>query len=52
MSIAAQLAYHANVSLLGNIFLAWERRKLQRKMRAPGFWKHDHLAPPLSTSPV
>ena len=51
MSIAAQLAYHANVSLLGNIFLAWERRKLQRKMRAPGFWKHDHLAPPLSTSP-
>lgn len=51
MSIVDQIAYHANVSVLGNGFLAFERMKLQRKMAKPGFWKHEHLAPPLATSP-
>lgn len=43
--------YHFNVSLLGRSFLRFDRLRLARRMRRPGFWKDEHLAPPLATSP-
>ncbi len=45
------MRYHANVTLLGNGYLRFDRRRLERSMRAPGFWKHEFLSPPLSVSP-
>jgi benzoyl-CoA reductase/2-hydroxyglutaryl-CoA dehydratase subunit BcrC/BadD/HgdB len=51
MSLVGSLKYHANVTVLGKTFLRLDRMKLQRKMSKPGFWKHDHLGPPLGTSP-
>jgi len=41
-------SYHLNVSLVGNAFLRWERMRLQRKL---ALWEHEHLNPPLGTSP-
>jgi len=43
--------YHLNVSLLGNGFLRYERLRSELKMRKPGFFKSDHVSPPLRVSP-
>ena len=43
--------YHFNVTIAGKAFLRWERLRLELKMLKPGFWKHDHLGPPLKVSP-
>ena len=51
MSLVGQLKYHANVTLLGNTFLKVDKHRLKRKLNKPGFWKHEHLGPPLRTSP-
>lgn len=51
MNLAGAARYHVNVSLLGKGALRFERRRLERRMRAPGFWKDEHLAPPLAVSP-
>jgi len=51
MSALGSLRYHLNVSLLGNAYLRLDRMKLDRQMRQPGFWKDEHLSPPLRVSP-
>lgn len=51
MNPLAPLRYHLNVTLLGRAFLRWERTRSALKMRQPGFWKHQHLTPPLSCAP-
>ncbi len=48
MSWLGTASYHLNVSLVGNAFLRWERMRLQRKL---ALWEHEHLNPPLGTSP-
>ena len=51
MSLVGSLKYHTGVTLLGTTFLKVEKHRLKRKMARPGFWKHDHLGPPLLRSP-
>jgi benzoyl-CoA reductase/2-hydroxyglutaryl-CoA dehydratase subunit BcrC/BadD/HgdB len=51
MSAMGWLRYQLNVNLLGNSFLRYERLKFERRMKQRGFWKNEHLAPPLTTSP-
>ncbi|MBW2454090.1 MAG: 2-hydroxyacyl-CoA dehydratase [Deltaproteobacteria bacterium] len=51
MSILDKLVYHFNVSLLGNGFLRAHRVRQTARMKRPDFWDHEHLAPPLSSSP-
>ncbi|HUU00129.1 MAG TPA: 2-hydroxyacyl-CoA dehydratase family protein [Myxococcota bacterium] len=45
------LRYHLNVNLLGKSFLRLDRMRLSRRMRRTGFWRDEHLSPPLLTSP-
>ena len=51
MSIVDRLVYHFNVSMLGNGFLRVHRLRQTRRMQKPDFWSHEHLAPPLRSSP-
>ncbi len=51
MSVGAALRYHLGVDIVGKSLLRFERMKLERKMRQPGFWKHEHLGPPHYTGP-
>lgn len=51
MNALGSLKYHLNVTLLGQGVLRFERLRAERKMRDPGFWKSERLAPPLATSP-
>ena len=51
MSAPGSLRYHLNVSLAGKAYLRLDRMKLERQMKRRGFWKHEHLAPPLAVSP-
>jgi len=44
-------AYHANVTILGNCLLRFDRWRLERRMRRPSFQPSEHLAPPPATSP-
>ncbi len=49
MSLLARSRYHLQVSLLGKSWLRYERWRLAQRLRQP--WKHEHLSPPLGTSP-
>jgi bcr-type benzoyl-CoA reductase subunit B len=49
MSLLSQMRYHANVTVAGNAYLKLDRLRLARKLARP--WEHDHLGPPLQTSP-
>ena len=51
MSTLDALRYHLNVSLLGHGYLRFDRLRLAARMRQRGFWKHEHLSPPLLCSP-
>jgi benzoyl-CoA reductase/2-hydroxyglutaryl-CoA dehydratase subunit BcrC/BadD/HgdB len=51
MNLVDPLVYHLNVDLIGKAALRLERVRSERKLRRPGFWKHEHLSPPLGTSP-
>jgi bcr-type benzoyl-CoA reductase subunit B len=51
MNVLGPLAYHLNVDVIGKSVLRFERLKSERKLRQPGFWKHEHINPPLGTSP-
>jgi benzoyl-CoA reductase/2-hydroxyglutaryl-CoA dehydratase subunit BcrC/BadD/HgdB len=51
MSLAGSARHHLFVNGLGKAALRFERLRLERQMRLPGFWKNEHLAPPLSVSP-
>lgn len=51
MSVLGHLKYHLGVSAVGNRLLRLERRRLERLMATPGFWKHEHLNEPLKCSP-
>ena len=43
--------YHANVDLVGRPFLRAMRLRSEIKSKIPGRWKHDHLSPPLHSTP-
>ena len=45
------LLYHLNVNVAGSAALRLQRLRSERKMKRPGWWKHEHLAPPFTTSP-
>jgi bcr-type benzoyl-CoA reductase subunit B len=51
MSVLETVKYHAGATIAGQAFLRWERVRLEMKMRRPGFWRHEHLGPPLAVSP-
>jgi bcr-type benzoyl-CoA reductase subunit B len=51
MNLLGPLVYHLNVDVIGKSALRFERLKSERKLRRPGFWKHEHINPPLGTSP-
>ena len=51
MNAVRSLRYHLYVSALGNAYLRLDRVKLARLLRRPGFWKNEHLSPPLAVSP-
>ncbi len=51
MSVLGRLQYHLYVDLLGRAALRVERLRSSRRLRQPGTWKHEHLGPPLGSSP-
>ena len=51
MSFANTMRYHAGATVAGQAVLRWQRLKLERQMKKPGFWKHEHLEAPLAVSP-
>jgi benzoyl-CoA reductase/2-hydroxyglutaryl-CoA dehydratase subunit BcrC/BadD/HgdB len=51
MDALSSLQYHLNVSLVGGALLRLQRLRSRLKMLRPGWWRHEHLNPPLSTSP-
>ncbi len=51
MSLKDHVRYHLGFGLAGRAFLRLERLNLERKMRMPGFWKHEHIEAPLRVSP-
>ncbi|MBI4702385.1 MAG: 2-hydroxyacyl-CoA dehydratase [Deltaproteobacteria bacterium] len=51
MSLAGEVKYHANVSLLGHGFLRYVRWRGEWRLRRPGARRHEHLAAPLRCSP-
>ncbi len=51
MTVVGALRYHASATLAGQALLRFERLKLERKLRQPGAWKHEHLEAPLGVSP-
>ncbi len=50
MALSGAMRYHAG-TLAGQTLLRFERLRAERRMRQPGFWRDEHLAPPLATSP-
>jgi len=50
MALLGAVRYHAGL-LLGRSALRLERLSAERRMRRPGFWRDERLAPPLATSP-
>ncbi len=51
MSLLDSAKFHLNVTIGGNSAVRVDRWRSELKMLKPGFWKHDHLAPPLKVSP-
>jgi len=51
MSLFDPLLFHINVDLLGKSALRIERLRAERKMKKDGWFEHQHLNPPLRTSP-
>jgi bcr-type benzoyl-CoA reductase subunit B len=49
MSFFKSMRYHLGVGTLGAM-LKFDRRRMERRMKKPGFWKHEHLNPPLMVS--
>ena len=47
----AAMRYHAFVHGIGAIALRMERRKSERKLARPGYWKSETLSPPHNTGP-
>ncbi|MGM0577096.1 MAG: 2-hydroxyacyl-CoA dehydratase subunit D [Myxococcota bacterium] len=50
MNAAGLARYHVQVNLLGRPFLRYQRLRSELKARRRGWWKHEHLNPPLRTS--
>ena len=46
-----KLLYHLNVNVAGAAALRLQRLRSELKMKRSGWWRHEHLNPPLSTSP-
>ncbi|MHB8763677.1 MAG: 2-hydroxyacyl-CoA dehydratase subunit D, partial [Deferrisomatales bacterium] len=50
MSYVDPLLYHWHVNVLGKTGLRYQRRRAEQRARRRA-WTHEHLAPPLATSP-
>ncbi|MBI2568508.1 MAG: 2-hydroxyacyl-CoA dehydratase [Candidatus Schekmanbacteria bacterium] len=51
MSLANQLRYHLNVSIVGNSVLRLQRWQGEWQMSRPGSWQNAHIAPPVAVAP-
>ncbi len=51
MGLGESIMYQLNVNLLGHSALRVARIRAQLSMNRPGWWHHEHLNPPPSTSP-
>ena len=51
MSVLDTAKYYFFVNGLGKAALRYERLKLERKLRNPSTWTHEHLSAPVGTSP-
>jgi hypothetical protein len=49
MSFFKSMRYHLGVGTLGAM-LKFDRRRMERRMKKPGFWKNEHLNAPLMVS--
>jgi benzoyl-CoA reductase/2-hydroxyglutaryl-CoA dehydratase subunit BcrC/BadD/HgdB len=50
-NLRARTRAFVEVNVVGNAALSAQRLRGEIKQRVPGWWKHEHLAPPLTTSP-
>lgn len=49
MSFFKSMRYHLGVGTLGAM-LKFDRKRMERRMKKPGFWKNEHLNAPLMVS--
>ncbi len=50
MSTLPALRYHLGANLVGAGVLRWQRLRLERRLRRPSWWRHEHLTAPLVSS--